>query len=79
LETNGKLTLGENISDNPDVHAWIIDNLLEVFAVAVQQTYLEIIALCTSSESHECGTELPTSDLTVARRFVNEVSSAHLH
>ena len=79
LETNGKLTLGENISDNPDVHAWIIDNLLEVFAVAVQQTYLEIIALCTSSESHECGTKLPTSGLTVARRFVNEVSSAHLH
>ena len=49
METNGKLTLGENISDNPDVHSWIIDNLLEVFAVAVQQTYFEVIALCTSS------------------------------
>jgi hypothetical protein len=79
METNGKLTLGENISDNPDVHSWIIDNLLEVFAVAVQQTYFEVNALCTSSESHECGTKLPTSGLTVARRFVNEVFFAHLH
>ena len=79
MEKDEKIIFGDNFSDNPTAHAWIVDSLLEVFAIAVQQTYLEIIALGTPTENSECGTGLTVPELSVSRNFVNRVDSAEMH
>ena len=79
IEQNEKITFGNNFSDNPKANAWIVDNLLEVFAIAVQQTYLEILALGTPTENNECGTGLTVPELSIARNFVNKVDHAEMN
>ena len=79
MEQDEKITFGDSFSDDPKVHAWIVDSLLEVFAVAVQQTYLEILTLGTTSELSECGTKLAVPELSAARNFVDWTDCAHLH
>ena len=79
MEQNEKIIFGNNFSDNPTAHAWIVDSLLEVFAISVQQTYLEIVALGTPTENNECGTGLTVPELSVARNFVNRVDQAEMH
>ena len=79
MEQNEKIILGNYFSDNPKAHAWIVDNLLEVFAIAVQQTYLEILALGTQTENNECGTGLTVPELSIARNFVNRVDHAEMN
>ena len=78
MEKDEKIIFGDNFSDNPTAHAWIVDSLLEVFAIAVQQTYLEIIAwerqLKTVSAHRP-----PVPELSVSRNFVNRVDSAEMH
>ena len=79
IEQDEKIIFGDSFSDDPKVHAWIVDSLLEVFAVAVQQTYLEILTLGTKSESSECGTKLAVPELSAARNFANWIDCAHFH
>ena len=79
MEKDEKIIFGDNFSDNPTAHAWLVDSLLEVFAIAVQQTYLEILALGTPTENSECGTGLTVPELSVSRDFVNRVDHAEMH
>ena len=79
MEKDEKIIFGDNFSNNPTAHAWVVDSLLEVFAIAVQQTYLEIIALGTPTEKSECGTGLTVPELSVSRNFVNRVDNAEMH
>mgnify|MGYP001334804492 CR=1 FL=1 len=79
MRKDEKIIFGDSFSDDPKVHAWIVDSLLEVFAVAVQQTYLEILTLGTKSESSECGTKLAVPELSAARNFANWIDCAHFH
>ena len=79
MEKNDKIIFGDNFSDNPTAHAWVVDSLLEVFAIAVQQTYLEILALGTPTENSGCGTGLTVPELSVSRNFVNKVDHAEMH
>ena len=79
MEKDEKIIFGDNFSNNPTAHAWIVDSLLEVFAIAVQQTYLEILALGTPTENSECGTGLTVPELSVSRNFVNRVDHAEMH
>ena len=79
MEKDEKIIFGDNFSDNPTAHAWIVDSLLEVFAIAVQQTYLEVLALGTPTENSECGTGLAVPELSVSRNFVNRVDHAEMH
>ena len=76
---NFKIIFGDNFSDNPIANAWIVDSLLEVFAIAVQQTYLEILTLGTPTENSECGTGLTVPELSVSRNFVNRIDHAAMH
>ena len=79
MEKDEEIIFGDNFSDNPTAHAWLVDSLLEVFAIAVQQTYLEILALGTPTENSECGTGLTVPELSVSRNFVNRVDHAEMH
>ena len=79
MEQNEKITFGNNFSDNPKARTWVVDSLLEVFAIAVQQTYLEILALGTPTENNECGTGLTVPELSIARNFVNRVDHAEMN
>jgi len=79
MEQNERTIFGNVFSDNPTAHAWIVDSLLEVFAIAVQQTYLEILALGTPTENSECGTGLTVPELSVSRNLVNKVDHAEMH
>lgn len=79
MEQNEIIVFGNSFSDNPTAHAWVVDSLLEAFAIAIQQTYLEILALGTPTANNECGTGLAVPELSVARNFVNRVNHAEMH
>ena len=79
MEKDEKIIFGDNFPDSPTAHAWIVDSLLEVFAIAVQQTYLEILTLGTPTENSECGTGLTAPELSVSRNFVNRIDHAAMH